>query len=137
MKLIPSNKHAECVGLAKAAMAQYYEESGLFWESEARLSLYKKCELFEIVDEVSVGYLLLRIAGAELYIGDLQVLPEHQNRGVGTYAVKEAVALAKARNYLKVKLKVFKSSPAKNLYVRHGFSIVAEESHVLVMELNT
>lgn len=127
----------DCINLAKLSMAPYYEESGIEWKNDERLSAYQKCELFEVVGEIPFGFLLLRINASELYIGDLQVTPEHQRKGVGTYAIQRAIEFAKSRGFGKVKLKVFKSNPAKNLYIRCGFSIVAEELHILEMELDT
>ena len=55
----------------------------------------------------------------------IQLLPEYQQRGIGTRIVRELLAEA-CRERKTVILKVLKTSPAKRLYERLGFRVTGE-----------
>jgi ribosomal protein S18 acetylase RimI-like enzyme len=61
------------------------------------------------------------------------VLPEFQNRGIGTtiiqWAIDQAVATQKA-----LRLQVFKINPARRLYERMGFIETGEKETHIQME---
>lgn len=82
---------------------------------------------------ISVGYLQLNEQKSEIHIVNILILPEFQNRGLGTQIIKNLVV--KARNSGKtLKLGVFKvNTRAKSLYESLGFKTYDEsETHYLM-----
>lgn len=56
-------------------------------------------------------------------IGQFFILPEYQNKGIGTYLLKSILNKAD-RLGKNVRLCFLKNNPVKSLYLRHGFRIV-------------
>jgi GNAT superfamily N-acetyltransferase len=66
-------------------------------------------------------------------IGQFFILPDHQNKGIGTHLLKGI--LDKADQLGKnVTLRFLKNNPVKSLYVRHGFRIVDTNEILYYME---
>lgn len=137
MKLIASTKYSECVLLGKKTMTSYFEANNIPWYFDERLELYKALELYEVFDRSIIGFVAFRVKEQELYLADIQVYEKYQNRGYGTKILKEAKKIAKDRDHKCIMLKVFKSSPAIRLYERNGFSRIAEEEFLYVLQSNT
>ena len=79
------------------------------------------------VDGIDVGAVHLSDGpDGSLYIGLIEVLPEHQNRGIGT-AVIRALDEEAARAGSGLALRVRKANRAKSLYDRLGFRTVDED----------
>lgn len=70
-----------------------------------------------------VGVIRLAFEGSECYIRDLQVSKSKQNQGVGSLALAECERLAIDFGVNRLKLRVFKISPAFRLYEKVGFEI--------------
>ena len=78
---------------------------------------------FSIVelDGEPIGRLILaRLAGNELRIVDIALLPDHRNTGIGTRLIRDVLATAESGD-LMVSLHVEVWSPAVRLYERLGF----------------
>ena len=77
-------------------------------------------------NDTPIGRLLLDRGERELTLVDITLLPTHRGAGIGTHLLKdllrEAAAVRKP-----VRLKVWYSSPAKELYQRLGFSAVNDD----------
>jgi GNAT superfamily N-acetyltransferase len=56
-------------------------------------------------------------------IGQFFIMPEYQNKGVGTYVLKQVLDSAD-RSGLTTKLAYLRNNPVASLYSRHGFKIV-------------
>lgn len=75
----------------------------------------------------------LRIAGimrvdehpTHMHLDQLFLLPEYQSRGIGTKLVEAVLRGARLKN-LPVKLWVLRVNPARRLYERLGFQVVAQ-----------
>jgi len=66
-------------------------------------------------------------------IGQFFILPDYQNKGIGTHLLKSI--LDKADQLGKnVTLRFLKNSPVKSLYVRNGFQIVHADERLYYME---
>lgn len=78
----------------------------------------------------AVGMLQWEERGAVIYIRQIAVLPEHQNRGVGR-AILERLCSRSAEEEKDVSLQVFKiNERARRLYERLGFVVDGEsETH--------
>lgn len=75
----------------------------------------------------SVGLLKLSRVIDGWYVHQIQVLPAHQGKGIGK-AVLGAVLDEAAREGVSVSLSVLHGNPARRLYERLGFGLVAETS---------
>lgn len=67
---------------------------------------------------------------------DLAILPEYQNRGIGTWAIRQIQQLA-ALESITFRLRVVKSNPALRLYERLGFVRVSSDELSYEMEWKT
>jgi GNAT superfamily N-acetyltransferase len=56
-------------------------------------------------------------------IGQFFISPDYQNRGIGTYVLRQVIDKAEQTG-LAVKLAYLKNNPVASLYHRHGFKVV-------------
>lgn len=69
----------------------------------------------------------------ELVLVDIIVLPEFQNRGLGSFVLRELQRTGREEN-LPIRLSVFAGSPAQKLYERFGFTVTNDSGVYLVMK---
>ena len=72
-------------------------------------------------DDAPIGRLLLDRGDCEFTLVDVALLPSHRGCGIGTHLIEDLLREAAAAGK-PVKLHVWHSNPAKNLYQRMGFS---------------
>ncbi|MEO6876199.1 MAG: GNAT family N-acetyltransferase [Opitutaceae bacterium] len=72
-----------------------------------------------------VGYISARNEPQEILLLNLMVLPEFQNRGIGTAVLNQLQTVARTL-YVPIRLRVMKVNPARQLYERMGFTVYAE-----------
>lgn len=85
-----------------------------------------------VVDGRDAGVLVVETRDDELFLSGIYILPEYQNRGLGTSLLRDLLAQA-GRRGLPVTLQVIKINPARRLYERLGFVVVGEtETHTLM-----
>lgn len=89
----------------------------------------------EIVESegAAIGCLLVEESVGAVALHRVFLLPEHQNRGIGTELVSELLRAASRRGK-PVRLRVFRVSPAVRLYERLGFRRVGLTDTHLLME---
>ncbi|HAW94088.1 MULTISPECIES: GNAT family N-acetyltransferase [unclassified Arsukibacterium] len=126
--------------LAKAArytltnMRTYYQQYSVEWDESQIERMTENLINFDIFSEgEAIGVIRLQFDSEGCYLRDLQVDQNYQNRGIGSEAIAEAVRLAKAHGSHLLKLKVFKNSPAVQLYKRQGFSVTSEDERLYYM----
>lgn len=122
---------------AKASMLKYFHEYGLTWNDEERLQAYRSCELFSVIEEEEVGFLVLRVHDQKFYVADVQITEPYRNSGHGSNLLALVKAQARNRGFSSVWLRVFKCNPAFLLYQRNGFVVVCEEPCTYLMCANT
>lgn len=84
---------------------------------------------FIVVAERDVGAVAVEWRDDLVFLSDIQIAPEWRGRGLGTAIVGAVLAEAWERG-LPVALQVLRGNPARRLYERLGFRVVAEtESH--------
>lgn len=130
----PVKNLTQAAGITLANMLPYYQHYAVAWDETQIEAMTKPLVNLDIVlnDQV-IGVMRLSFDADECYLRDLQVAPQYQNRGIGAYALAEAERRAKAKCFSCLKLRVFKISPAVNLYKRQGFSITNEDDRFYYM----
>lgn len=90
---------------------------------------------FSVVEDggESVGAVGITELPERLFLAELQILPEHQGRGLGTAVLK--TVLARASQIQKpIVLRVLHMNRACSLYERHGFVVTGQtETHNLML----
>ena len=85
-----------------------------------------------LLEGVVVGAFSTSVSSESLFLGELLVLPAHQNRGIGTRVVERLQAEAR-RLALPLALRVLHLNRARGLYERLGFRTVGRtETHFLM-----
>ena len=125
---------AFCESLSRANMAVYHRARGIDWDPQRFQASWLQFEnLMVLAGGEVVGLLRLLAEGDALAIRDLQLLPGQQGRGIGSWAVERAKALAWERGFRRVVLRVYADNPARNLYLRRGFVVEATVDDTLHM----
>ena len=81
-----------------------------------------RTEIIEVRGE-AIGMLVVDRGSDPLRIVSIEIAPGHQRRGIGSTLIDRIVDEADGRP---VSLQVLKANPAKALYERLGFTVVAE-----------
>jgi ribosomal protein S18 acetylase RimI-like enzyme len=85
-----------------------------------------------VVDGNDVGVVAVVRGAADVFLSNIEILPEYQGHGLGAALVRMVIAEADASN-LPLRLQVLKINPARRLYERLGFAIAGEtETHYLM-----
>jgi GNAT superfamily N-acetyltransferase len=120
--------------ILRAALGPYVEQTWGKWDEAAQRQRFDgatRAEDHSIIEleGLPVGCLCLKKSDVELCLVRLFVLPEFQNRGLGTRILREVLEVAD-QHRLPVRLRVLRVNPARRLYERHGFAVVGEsETH--------
>ena len=125
---------AFCESLNRRNMSEYLAARDIAWDPCGFLASWAEFENFVILaDAHLVGLLRLVPEQDALGLRDLQIIPERQGRGIGSWAVGQAKAIATSRGFYRLRLRVYEENPAKALYARLGFnagSIVGGTVHM-------
>ena len=115
-----------CEWLNRQNMIGYLASRGIAWDSARFEASWRDFEnLIILKSSLAVGHLRLAPEPPALGLRDLQIRPEQQNRGIGSWAVQQAQAMAALRGFRGLKLRVYEENPAKALYARLGFRPVS------------
>ncbi|GAA5818451.1 MAG: GNAT family N-acetyltransferase [Methanobrevibacter sp. CfCl-M3] len=69
-------------------------------------------------------FVLSKTNAGEIYLGELSILPDEQNKGFGTFLIEETLKIAKEEKFKKVVLDVkISNENARRLYERFGFKV--------------
>ena len=105
-------------------MSRYLTARDIAWEPSRFLASWAEFEnLMILLDSQAVGTLRLLPEQAGLGLRDLQVGPEHQRKGLGSWAIRQAQAIAEGRGFTQLYLRVYEENPAAALYARLGFKV--------------
>ncbi len=80
-----------------------------------------------------IGCILINVEDAYIYVGRFYILPEYQNKGIGTHILRDVLEKAN-RSKKPTRLAVLKINPAIELYKRHGFKVTGMNEHQYLME---
>jgi ribosomal protein S18 acetylase RimI-like enzyme len=78
-----------------------------------------------MLDRQAIGLLSVKQNGTEVFISSILILPEHQNKGIGSLIISKITEQAQQQGH-SVTLQVLKVNPARRLYERLGFIIEGE-----------
>lgn len=83
-----------------------------------------------LVDSKKVGvYAVHTTENGDLFINEISILKEYQNKGIGRKILEEQLKENRQRR-IRTILQVFKDNPAKSLYEKLGFKVYGEtETH--------
>jgi len=98
-------------------------------EQRARFAAQWKREEVRIIslDGKDVGWLQVAELPTEIRLQKFFVSPQYQQSGIGSEILSTLLATWRSTGK-KIVLRVLKNNPARRLYERLGFSVVAEES---------
>jgi ribosomal protein S18 acetylase RimI-like enzyme len=82
-----------------------------------------------------IGALAVERYDTHIQLTQLYILPSHQNRGIGTYLVRQLIEEAKHSDK-PLRLRVLSVNPARRLYQREGFRVTSETPERYFMELH-
>ena len=141
IKLIPPDEtHKEFSYQVKKAAEGEYIDLMFGWDERIQRDVHAKAWQRQKPDIITYdGKLIGTIATIEsedcIEIGQFFILPDYQNKGIGTHLLKGI--LNKADLLRKnVKLCFMKNNPVKSLYLRNGFRFVQTDETLHYMERN-
>lgn len=138
LQLIPATCAADLAfarTLARRNMLPYYGEFNLLWVDEAFDECWQWRDNRIIQDDSGpLGFISLSADRRALFIRELQLVEAARGRGVGGVVLEWVRKLAVQRRLPLVRLTVFKSNRAQQLYRRNGFEQVGEDECFLRME---
>ena len=95
---------------------------------------FPKAEFLVVMcDREAVGRLYRATARDVLHVLDITLLPPWRNLGIGTYLLRDSMAMAVARG-IPLQLQVGKANPARRLFARLGFREVEDTGIYLRLE---
>ena len=120
-------------GLHRSAMRDYIEAIW-GWHEEWQAEYFRRkfdplTRQIIVIDGADAGVLVVEERPDEVYVGLIELLPAYQGRGLGTVILSGLRAEAHHRG-LPLTLHVLRTNlPARRLYERLGFHVVAEEGY--------
>ncbi|MBU1438527.1 MAG: GNAT family N-acetyltransferase [Gammaproteobacteria bacterium] len=123
------------LALRKLTMVEHLERSGQFLtdiEHEIRLDDKYHCSYLVHYKNTLVGTLKYKSTELEVEIMQVQIHPDHQNKGYGRGIIQQILNSAQSKT---VSLTVLKDNPALQLYLRLGFKIVGEDMYEYHMQI--
>lgn len=130
----PTKDLAQAANFTLSNMRSYYEEFSVDWDQAQIEEMTQGLVNFDIFFEgVLVGVMRLSFDAEDCWLRDLQVDQNYQNRGIGSIAIAQAEQFAKQHSANILRLRVFKASPAVNLYKRERFGLTSEDERFYYM----
>lgn len=122
--------------LKKDNFRRYIEEIWGWNEEEQKnrlredLKIHLQHKKIILLDDKPIGiYVTHFTEDGDLYINEISILKEYQNKGIATKIISKQIKENKNKE-IRTILQVFKNNPAKKLYERLGFRVYNEtETH--------
>ena len=86
----------------------------------------------EATGGLAIGRISLSRQWQKIFLRDIELIAAERNRGLGTAVVNAVLALAR-ESHRPVELLVLNCNPARRLYERLGFSVIADDGSRLRM----
>jgi GNAT superfamily N-acetyltransferase len=123
------------VELRRETMRPHVERSGRAYDEEAqsrRLSYKYDCAEIVQYDGRDIGQLKVDRSEQPWVLIQIQIAPEFQRRGLGEELLRRLLAEAEEQR-ASIQLSVLRANPARRLYERLAFVVVAEKEHAFLM----
>jgi ribosomal protein S18 acetylase RimI-like enzyme len=121
--------------LTRVNMREYYARYSRAWQSEAFDSEWALRQSLIVSKEgKAIGYLSITTEPGYLYLRDIQLCEPYRGEGIGTWLLRQVELMALRMGAVSVRLKVFKTNPAIELYRRQGYLVVGQEAALFWME---
>jgi GNAT superfamily N-acetyltransferase len=139
IRLVPGDEtYKEFSYQVKKAAEGEYITSMFGWDENVQRSYHSKAWQQQKPDIITydgkpVGTIATIVSEDCIEVGQFFILPEYQNKGIGTYLLKSILEKAD-RLGKNVTLRFLKNNPAKSLYVRNGFRLVDAGEILYCME---
>lgn len=116
--------------LKRSTMRDYVEQTWGVWDDVAQESFFRRnytpAKVHVIVSAGrDAGLLEFEHRPEEIFLANIQIAPELQNRGLGAAVVRSLQHEAAACG-LPLRLQVLKVNPARRFYERLGFTVVGD-----------
>jgi len=85
------------------------------------------------LDCIDIGTIWIKKFEDHWRFGEFFILPEYQNKGIGSYILSKAIADAE-QTHLPIRLEYLKWNPVASLYERNGFRRIGENETHYFME---
>jgi ribosomal protein S18 acetylase RimI-like enzyme len=124
------------VKLRRETMDLHFAASGVIQSEEEHVQrVLVRFESAEILvqDSEPIGLLKVVREGLNWELVQVQLCPSHQGQGLGTKLLKQLISEAQVAN-ANLRLSVLKANPARRVYERLGFTVVAEMAHAFEMQ---
>jgi GNAT superfamily N-acetyltransferase len=125
--------------LVETTMRAYVEKIwGSFSEDYNQKSIAASlaARIYSIIqfDGQDIGALAVERQSTHIQLTQMYILPSHQNRGIGTWLVRELAREARESGK-PLRLRVLSVNPARRLYEREGFQVTSTTPERVFMEL--
>ena len=108
--------------------AQESEKFSSKWNEQGFLKIYSSDQL--------IGGFWVQTFDSYCQIREIQIHPKYQGQGIGTKLILDLIEKCKVERK-QIRLRVLKSSRARELYERLGFEAVGENDHQICMAYAT
>jgi len=117
----------------RVSMKDYITQTRGEWneqreESQFRHQLHLSAAQAILSKNLEVGFIMAPIQDNARWIHTICIVPEHQNRGIGTEVIRSIIAETETGE-MPLYLSVLKVNPARRLYERLGFVVIEETEH--------
>jgi len=121
--------------LTRVNMREYYAEYARVWQGQSFDDEWEVRQSF-IINKADkpVGFLSFSLEPHYLYLRDVQLCEPYRGEGIGGWVMGQITSMAYALGARSIRLKVFKSNPAVQLYRRQGYEVVGQEKALFWME---
>ncbi len=127
-----SDDYAYCYRLTKRNMQNLFCKHWGGWVSaEFRKGFVVENIAMVIIAGKRAGYLNIIREPSFIYIDNIQLSPAWQNQGIGTSLLN---CLLDTHSGISIRLTTFEDNPAKRLYERMGFVVLARNGMTVKME---
>ncbi|BCD96953.1 GNAT family N-acetyltransferase [Marinagarivorans cellulosilyticus] len=111
MNYSSSDDIEKSLDLTEQLMLGYYREYDLVWDRNKRRELLSSAEHYHISDgNIFVGFFAFFKNDDHIYVCDLQLTPEHQNKGVGSAVMQHIISIASSFGLMSIKLALLRFS---------------------------
>ena len=124
----------------RVSMKDYITQTRGEWNEEREESQFRHqldLSAAQVIrsNNLEVGFIMAPIKDGARWIHTICIVPEHQNRGIGTEVIRSVIAEAKEQK-MPLYLSVLKVNPARRLYERLGFGVIEETKHHFRMKFH-